>query len=164
MHHVLNVMKLIIFLLFITTQVIFAATPKQTVTMMRDSAKKGDFETTWKHTVKITNLPAQAEEHFKGKVKRMIRLVAQGWDFDIKEEKVMNDCAVVVINESKKAGKSSFDLDPVYLFKQNGEWKVFADLSDWDVIEYVDKSKVDTFKKLEQWFKQRKAVLKKNRE
>lgn len=157
-------MKFLALILFGSTQLIFAATPKQTLITMRDSAKKGDFDATWKHTVKVKKIPAQAEEHFKGKIKRMIKLMAQGWDFDIKEEKIMGDCAVVVINESKKAGKLSFDLDPVYLFKQNGHWKVFADLSDWDVIEYVDKGKVDTFKKLEQWFKQRKAVLKKNRE
>lgn len=38
-----------------------------------------------------------------------------------------------------------------------------TDVSDWDVAEVVAKDKVDSFKKLEDWFKARKAELKKDK-
>ena len=70
---------------------------------------------------------------------------------------------MVVINESKKAGRAAFDLDPAYLIKQGDEWKVFPDVSDWDVAEQLAKDKVDSFKNLETWFKARKVEIKKSK-
>ena len=161
----LQTMRLFIFLLIFAghSSAFAEKTPMQVLSAMRESAQKGAFEATWKHTVKVKDIPAQAEEQLKGKIRKIIKLFSRGWNFDIKEERIVGDCAVIIVNESKKSGKASFDLDPVYLFKQNGEWKVFPDLSDWDLIEYIDKEEVETFKKLEKWYRKRETVLRKNK-
>lgn len=156
-------MKTLILLVTLLVQSVFAGTPTEALAAFRKSAHTKDFESTWKHAAKFEGLPDQATEYFKGKVQRFIDLAAKGWDFEIIEEKIEGDCAVVVINESKKEGRKAFDFDPAYLIKQGGEWKVFPDVSDWDVAEQVAKDKVDSFKKLEDWFKSRKAELKKER-
>lgn len=57
--------------------------------------------------------------------------------------------------------EKSLDLDPIYLLKQGEEWKVMPGLDDWQIAKSVAKDKVDAFEKLETWFKQRKAELKK---
>lgn len=63
----------------------------------------------------------------------------------------------------KKDGEQAFDIDPAYPIKQNGEWRVFPNVSDWGIAEQVAKDKVDAFKKLEARFKELKAELKKKR-
>jgi hypothetical protein len=60
--------------------------------------------------------------------------------------------------------EKAFDIDPAYLIKQGDEWKVFPGVSDWAVAEQVAKDKVDSFKKLEAWFKKRKTELKKDKD
>ena len=47
--------------------------------------------------------------------------------------------------------------------KQGECWKVFPDMSDWDFAEQAAKDKVESYKKLEAWFKARKAKLKKGK-
>jgi hypothetical protein len=153
-------MKTLIGITTLLVQSALGGTPTDALAAFKESAQARDFEATWKYAAKFEELPDQATKYFKGKVQRFIDLTAKGWDFEIIEEKIEGDCAVVVINESKKAGQKAFDLDPAYLIKQGDEWKVFPDVSDWDVAEQVAKDKVDSFKKLEEWFKTRKAQLK----
>ena len=153
-------MKPIVLLVTLLIQSAFAATPAEVLAAFKKSAQARDFEATWKQAARFDGLPDDATDYFKGKVQRFIDLTAGGWDFEIVEEKIEGDCAVVIINESKKAGKTAFDIDPVYLLKQGDEWKVLPDLSDWDIAEQVAKDKVGSFKKLEAWFGKRKDELK----
>ncbi|MDB4508213.1 hypothetical protein N9051_01375 [Akkermansiaceae bacterium] len=74
-------------------------------------------------------------------MKRFIDLTGKGWDFEIIEEKVDADFAVVVINESNKEGRKASDIDPAYLIKQNGRWRVFFDVFDCDISEQVAKDR-----------------------
>jgi hypothetical protein len=156
-------MKTILLLVTLLIQSVIAGTPTEALAAFKKSAQVKDFEATWKQAAKFEGLPDEATEHFKGKVQRFIDLAAKGWDFEIIDEKMEGDCAVVIINESKKAGEKAFDIDPAYLIKQGGEWKVFPDVSDWDIAEQVAKDKVDSFKKLEAWFRTRKAEIKKDK-
>lgn len=156
-------MKTILFLTLLLIPSVFAGTPTEALGEFKKAAHTKNFEATWKHAAKFDVLPDQITEHLKGKVKRFIDLMGKGWDFEIIEEKVEGDCAVVVINESKKEGRKTFDIDPAYLIKQGGEWKVFPDITDWDIAESVAKDKVESFKKLEAWYKVREVELKKNR-
>lgn len=118
------------------------------------------FEDTWKHTAKFDGLPKEATEYFKAKVQKFIDLTGSGWDFEIIEEKIEGDCAVVVINESKKEGKKAFDLDPAFLIKQDGEWRVLPDVTDWKIVKKVAKDKAASFEKLVVWFDKRSDQLK----
>lgn len=157
-------MKTLILLAILIAQLANAGeTPSEALGAFRKSAQAKDFESTWKGAAKFEGLPDEVTEYLQGKVKRFIELAGRGWDFDIIEEKVDGDCAVVVINESKKEGRKAFDIDPAYLIKQDGEWKVFPDISDWDLAEQVAKDKVETYKKLEECYKARKTELKKER-
>jgi hypothetical protein len=156
-------MKTILLLVTLLIQSVIAGTPTEALAAFKKSAQVKDFEATWKQAAKFEGLPDEATEHFKVKVQRFIDLAAKGWDFEIIDEKMEGDCAVVIINESKKAGEKAFDIDPAYLIKQGGEWKVFPDVSDWDIAEQVAKDKVDSFKKLEAWFRTRKAEIKKDK-
>jgi hypothetical protein len=154
-------MKTLTLLAILLVQAAIGGTPSEALGAFKKAAQTKNFEETWKHAAKFDGVPDQVTEYLKEKVKRFIDLTGKGWDFDILEEKADGDCAVVVINESKKDGGEAFDIDPAYLIKQNGEWRVFPDVSDWDIAEQVAKDKVDAFKKLEAWFKERKAELKK---
>lgn len=136
-----------------------AGTPTEALAAFKKAAQAKDFEAAWKQAAQFEGLPPDATDYFQGKVRRFIELTGKGWDFEIVEEKLEGDCAVVVINESRKAGARAFDLDPVYLIRQGEQWKVFPDLSDWEVAEHVAKDKVESFKTLEAWFKARKAEL-----
>lgn len=156
-------MKTIILLVTLLVQAAIAGTPTEALAAFKKSAQAKDFEATWKNAAKFEGLPERATEYFRGKVQRFIDRTSKGWDFEIIEEKIEGDCALVVTNESKKAGEKPFDLDPAYLIKQGGEWKVFPDVSDWDIAEQVAKDKIDSYKKLEAWFKVRKAELKKDK-
>ena len=146
-----------------TIQPALGGTPIDALSAFKKAAQAKNFEATWKHVAKFDDLPDQVTEYLKGKVRRFIDYVSRGSDFEIIEEKIEGDCAVVVINESKKEGRQAFDIDPAYLIKQDGEWRVFPDLSDWDIVEHVAKDKVDSYKKLEAWYKKRKVELKKEK-
>ena len=154
-------MKPIILFIILSIQTAFGGTPSEALGDFKKSAQAQNFEETWEKSAKFEGLPEQVTDYLKGKVKRIIDLTGKGWDFEIIEEKIEGDCAVVVINESKKGGKKSFDIDPAYLIKQGGEWKVFPDVSDWEIAESVAKDKVASYKRLEAWFKIREAELKK---
>lgn len=154
-------MKTIALLAILLVQSALAGTPSEALGAFKKAALTKNFVDTWKHVAKFDGLPKEATEYFKAKVQNFIDLTGKGWDFEIIEEKVEGDCAVVVINESKKEGKKAFDIDPAYLIKQGDEWKVFPDVSDWDIAEQVAKDKVDSFKKLEAWFETRSEELKK---
>lgn len=136
-------------------------TPTETLTAFKEAAQTKDLEATWKHAAKFEGIPDDVTQHLKGEVKDFIDLTARGWDFEIMEEKIDGDCAVVMINEHKKEGRKAFDIDPIFLIRQEGEWMVFPDLTDWDIAKHVAKDKIDTYTKLEEWFDARKIELKK---
>jgi Domain of unknown function (DUF4878) len=156
-----NKMKIHIILAVVFIQAVFAGTPTETLTSFKKAAQTKDFEATWKHAAKFKGIPDDVTEHLKGEVKDFIDLTARGWDFEIIEEKIDGDCAVVIINQTKKEGRKSFDIDPIFLIKQDGEWMIFPDLTDWNIAKHVAKDKVDTYTKLEEWFDARKTELKK---
>ena len=72
-------------------------TPTEALVAFKASAKAGDFDATWARVAKFEGLPDQATQHFKRKVQRFIDLAAEGWSFEVIEEKVDGGCAVVVI-------------------------------------------------------------------
>jgi len=157
-------MKLLLLLVTLLLQAAaLGGAPSKALAAFKKSAQAGDFEATWEHVAKFEGLPDPATDYLKGKVRRFLELTREGWDFEIIEEKVEGGCAVVVINESRKAGRAAFDLDPAYLIKQGDEWKVLPEVSDWDIAEQVAKDDVPSFRKLEAWFKARKAELRKGR-
>ena len=129
------------------------------------AAKKEDFAATWKVTAHFDGLHPKLVESLEGEVRQSWELFATGWDFEILEEKVSGDCAVVVVNEVRKEGsRGGIDPDPAYLIKQDGEWRVFPDPSGREAAQQLAKQHAATYEKLEKWFKDRKVALKKKLE
>jgi hypothetical protein len=90
-------MKTLILLVSLLVQSAFAGTPTEALAAFKKSAQARAFEATWKQAAKFEGLPVQATEYFKSKLRRFIDLTAKGGDFEIIEEKIEGDCAVVVI-------------------------------------------------------------------
>lgn len=153
-------MKAFLVILTLLISPLFAESPIEVLGAFKKAAQDNDFEETWKHTAQFEGIPGEATEYLKKRVQRIIDLLSGEYDFEIIEEKIENNCAVIVINESLKGGEKAFDLDPVYLIKQDGEWKVMPDFTDWRIAEEVAKDKVESYKKLKMWFNKRKGELK----
>ena len=157
-------MKTIALLAILLVQSALAGTPSEALGAFKRTAQTKNFEETWKHAAKFEGLPEEATDYFKAKVQKFIDLTGKGWDFEIVEEKIEGDCAVVVINESKKEGKKAFDLDPAFLIKQEGEWRVLPEVTDWKIAKKVATAKVASFEKLSTWFETRSEEIKEKEE
>ncbi|QTN32356.1 hypothetical protein HZ994_08445 [Akkermansiaceae bacterium] len=153
-------LKTIALLATLLLQSALAATPSEALGAFKKAAQTKDFEGTWEHAAKFEGLPEEATEYFRSKVRRFIDLAGDGWDFEIIEEKIEGECAVVVINESKKDGNKAFDLDPAFLIKQDGKWRVLPEVTEWRIVRKVDEDKVDSLEKLSAWFETRKEEIK----
>jgi hypothetical protein len=159
-------------LLLLLCQPLMAGTPTEALKAFQQAAKEQKLEEAQKHMAQFEGASDKVKQYLKSKAGKFLKLAADGWGYGILEEKVNGDCAVLVLNESTKAGKKAFDIDPAYLIKQNGEWKVMPGFTKWDLskeisAEYqpasmkLDEKKLAAYKELEKWFDERKAVLKK---
>jgi len=154
-------MKTLALISILAIQTALCGTPSEALENFKKAAQSKDFEATWKHAAKFDSLPEQVTEHLKSKVRKLIVLASKGWDFKVMDEKIDGDCAVVAIKEPKKNGNTEVDIDPAYMLLQDGEWRVFPDVTGWRIAEDAAKDKVETYKKLEAWYKERKIELKK---
>ncbi len=136
-----------------------AETPTEVLKAFEKAALTKDFDATWEHAAKFEGQPEVLTQYFKEEVGDFIRITRKGWKFEILEEKIDGDCAVVVINDIGKGDKDTFDLDPIYLIKQNGKWKVLPELTNWDEAKRGMKDQVATLEKLDAWFEGRKKEL-----
>ena len=136
-----------------------AETPTEALKAFRKAAKANDFEAAWAHTAQFET-PAEGTEYFKGRVQRVLEMMEKGWDFEALEEKIDGNCAVVVINEAKKAGEDAFDIDPAFLIKQGDTWKVLPEITGWRNAGDFLKDQVPTLEKLKVWYRGRKVELK----
>lgn len=94
---------------------------------------------------------------------RMAKLYSgRTWDLSVLDAFEAGDVAVVLVNEHLKDGRRTFDVDPWYLVRQNGEWKLLPKPTDYDVPAYAfDPARLTEFQKLESWATARKAQLRK---
>ena len=94
-------MKALIILSAFLCQPILAGTPTEALKSFRKAAKKQDFAATWKVTAHFDGLHPQLVDYLEGEVRQSLELFATGGDFEILEEKVSGDCAVVVVLKKK---------------------------------------------------------------
>ena len=152
-------MKTIALLAIVTAQFAFGGTPTEALGAFRKAAQANRFDEAWKYSAKFDGVPGDVMEHEKLVVKRFVFLSVEGWTFDILEEKIDGDCAVVIVNDSYKGGQKN--INPAYLIRQHGEWRTFPGISGWDIAFQGAKDKVDTYRKLDAWFFSRKTELEK---
>ena len=136
-----------------------AGTPTEALAAFWKAARSGDFDATWKRVVKFDELPPEFVEDQKEKLRRVMKLIASGTNMESLEEKVEGECAVIVGNETEAGQTGIQDLDAVFLLKQDGEWKVFAEITEFALAEAGGKEKLDAFKKLKKWYEEREQAI-----
>jgi hypothetical protein len=167
-------MKTAIAFLILLCHSVMAGTPTEALKAFQQAAKDQKLEDAWKHTAQFEGASEAVTQYLKSRVQRILKLAADGWGFDILEEKISGDCAAIIINESTKAGKKAFDIDPVFMIKQGEEWRVMPDITQWDMTRRIpadkvpasmklDERKVAAYKELEKWVDVRKQRLVKER-
>ncbi|KKM16818.1 hypothetical protein LCGC14_1681980 [marine sediment metagenome] len=84
------------------------------------------------------------------------------WHLAFIEVHVEGAGAVAVVNEDVKRGQPSFDLDPLYLVRLEGQWWIIPGMTKHDPASVLlSEEEYAVFNSLEQWFKTRKHELKK---
>jgi hypothetical protein len=74
--------------------------------------------------------------------------------------KTNGDVAVVVLLESREKEKPAFAIDPVYLFRQRGKWRILPKLTRFDLSYFhFSKQQLKDYRKLELWFEDGKSNL-----
>jgi hypothetical protein len=165
-------MKAAVALLFLLCHFAIAGTPTEALKAFQQAAKDQKLEDAWKHPAQFDGASEKVTQYLKSGVQRILKLSADGWGFEIIEEKISADCAVIIINESTKAGKKAFDIDPVFMIRQGEEWRVMPDITQWDMTRSIsadkqpasmklDETKVAAYKELEKWVDERTEALKK---
>lgn len=142
-------MKLPFLTLLLLTQVALCTSPKETLLSFKNAVQSGELDKAWELQTQNKKLPGNLLHEERENFKRNMGRIVKGWDFEILAELTEGDCAVIAINESTKDGQPAFDLDPVFLTKQDGTWKVVQNKEPFLKIEPEKKVVLD---KLELWF------------
>lgn len=164
--------KATVLLLLLLAQSLIAGTPTEALKSFQQATKDQKFDAAWQNTAQFEGASDDVTQYLKSRVERIMKLAADGWGFDILEEKIIGECAVIVTNESTKAGRKASDIDPVYMIKQGDHWRVLPEITNWDMTKWIpadkqpasmkfDEKKASAYRELEKWFAERKAVLKK---
>jgi hypothetical protein len=140
--------NLLIFTALIHTT--FGETPRETLDAWLKACKVGNFDKAWALEAKNLELPPNLQEEERKIAKANFDRNGGEVSLEVLAEKVEGDCAAFAVNESKKDGRPAFDLDPIYLLKQEGGWKILPNPGQ---LKYVAPEKVEAFAKLEAWFK-----------
>jgi hypothetical protein len=95
------------------------------------------------------------------RLKRLAAALAGGsWDFAVVDAKDSGDLAVVIINEQLKDGRKTIDLQPWFLIRQAGQWKLLAKYTDFELKEYgFDEPTLAKYRGLEEWAHRREPDL-----
>lgn len=168
------IMKTLTLLLILLCQSLFAGTPTEALNAFGKAAKEQKFEDAWKHTAQFEGASEEVNNYLKSLVRKVFKLSKEGWSFEILEEKISGDCAVIILNEIKEPGQNGLNIDPAFLIRQNGEWKVMPKLTQWDVSARIpagqqpasmklDEKKIAAYQELEKWVDERTEALQKER-
>ena len=124
----------------------FAQTPEQVLASYFDAVKKADQTNANSLTARF---PRWGDKEVNQKNKTLIFNFRNSSKPQTKNSKSIEDCAVVVTYESPN------DPDSAYLIKQNGEWRVFPDVTGFERVDFpLSDLQLDRFIELEQWYEQ----------
>ena len=165
-------MKTVFVILLFLCHSLLAGTPTEALKAFQQAVKDQKFEDAWKHTAQFDGASEEVTQFLKSRIERIIKLSADGWGFEILEEKISGDCAAIVTNEIKKAGQTALNIDPVFMIKQGAEWRVMPGITKWDLTKNIaaekqpdsmklDQTKQAAFKELDKWVDERTEALQK---
>lgn len=106
-------------------------------------------------------MPKPFVDEERGDLQRLsVPAKAGTWHMTFVEVHVEGAGAVVIVNEDVKCGKPSFDLDPLYLVRLDGQWWIVPGMTKHRPASVLlSKEEYAAFKALEEWFKKRKREL-----
>lgn len=127
--------------------------PAAALVAYHEALKAGDLGAAKSLTADFPKLPAEYVDRYTAKYsagakanKLVIKLVP-------KSSKVLEDCAVITFEDGDRGGKERPDYDPAYLIKQEGKWRVFLKLTNWEHSAFeISEEQKKRFAELEEWF------------
>ena len=107
-------------------------------------------------------MPKPFVDDERGDLERLsVPAKAGTWHMAFVEVHVEGAGAVAVVNEDLKRGRESFDLDPLYLVRLDGQWWIVPGMTRHSPASMLlSEQEYAVFKGLEEWFKKRKQELK----
>lgn len=102
--------------------------PTKALVSYEAALKKGDTKAAKDLTAKFKTIPAEALDASTAEYSEAAKAGKLAITPVTGSAKILGDFAVVTFSDGNK--KRS-DYDPAYLVKQNGEWKVFLELTRW---------------------------------
>ena len=133
---------------------------RQVMIDFRDALKSGKLPTARAMLQPIATpvTPDELEQKFT----RVARLVAQpNCDWRVLDERTEGSVAVVALEESVKKpdGRVSRDVDPVFLVRRAGGWKILLDDPDQ---HGLDANELKASRNLQQWYAEREKTRRGN--
>jgi hypothetical protein len=144
------VIALVIGLPCLTSTLAAADAPTKVGAQYVDALKKNDLAKAISLSARFTKLAEEEMERLTSKVAAALK----GKPMTILAEpsKILEDCAVVIGKQSE------MDLDPVYLLKQGGQWRVLPTITRYDHQSFeLSEVQQARFLQLKTWFKEMKA-------
>lgn len=139
----------ILILFLILFNIGLCESPQEVLTAYKHACQAGDFEKSWAMEAQKKDLPERLQQQQRDLARFSFEHRKEGSDFEVLAERIDGDCAIVIINEIQKEGQPTFDLDPVYLIKQDEQWRICRTQKQLDL---VAPDKAPVFAKLQLWF------------
>lgn len=135
----------------------------EAVRQFRNALKDGDMKRAREMIAPMTEMPNQEmiNRELEEDLQRFMDSFSSGQsDFEVLDAKESGDFAVVIVKENLKRGNRAFDIDPLYLIRRDGQWKLLAELTEYNQpIHGLNATQLDEYKILEKWFEVREEKL-----
>jgi len=132
--------------------------PKQVANQFFDSIRRGLPQEANKLVAHFPNLPPNVTVPLLMGMSDQSRSGQMSWD--VMSSRVESDTAVVVVLERRTRQQRGFAVDPVYLVRQRGRWRILPKMKQYDRPYFkFNTYQLAGFKRLETWFNQGKAAL-----
>jgi hypothetical protein len=153
----MKLIKLLLITIVTTAQILAADVPEKVLGDFFAAIDKGDKKTALAFTKQFPDTPVQYVEE---KVSHLIESARKSkTPIVIITSKTLTELAVVVINERPSAPDVK-NIDPVYLIKDGGEWKVTINLKfDTTALKISDTVRTE-YQELKAWYRAKEQELK----
>jgi hypothetical protein len=137
--------------------------PKTAVQAFRDDLKRGEESQVVKRIATFPDTPEKLKSvlRFFNMKPLSEQLAAGEGDFEAVDAKSSADTAVVVVKVTRKGGRPVSELEPLYLVRQDGAWRVPPTFNKFRAGSYTlpTAEQVKRFEELAAWFDKKKQTL-----
>lgn len=148
----------IILVLGVSSISAWGISPKETLIQFQELCAAGRAGKATKLVAEFPNLHPLVDKLAQESIERIVSGLKTGkFSYTTITEKIDHDCAVVMIKE-ERPGRDSEDYDPIYLVKQDNQWKILPKPSNWKVASEVMNNR-QVFEGLASWFDEQKASI-----